>query len=152
MIVGAHRGVDGGGWRCVLHGTPDTLQTYLNFLCSMLVLYQMPICFLHIFTRLSLFFRMFSYTNILTRCPRPVAVFCMFLDSGILLMKYSRNGLKIYGDQFLPGTKTKSEGDPEGATRPPKGGQARPHPRPCPGDLWGPWPPPHVASSPIRCP
>ena len=63
-----------------------------NFLCSMLVFYPMSICFLHIFTRLPLFFRMFSYTNILTRCPRPVVVFCMFLVSEIHLRKYSRNG------------------------------------------------------------
>ena len=56
----------------------------------------------------------FSYTNILARCPRPVAVFCMFFVLEILLIKYSRNGLKIHGDQLLPGTEIETEGDPEG--------------------------------------
>ena len=74
-------------------------------------------CF-HMF---SFVFRMFSYTNILTRCPRPVAVFCMFLVSEILLRKYYRNGLKIHGDQFLPGMKTETEGDPEGCPGVPRG-------------------------------
>ena len=80
----------------------------------MLVFYPMP-CVFYAFTFV---FRLISCTNILTRCPRPVVV---FLFSEILLRKYSRNGLKIHGDQFLPGMKTDTEGDPEGGRDLPKG-------------------------------
>ena len=76
---------------------------------------------LYVFHMFSFVFRMFPYTNILTRCPRPVVVFCIFLVSEILLRKYSRNGLKIHGDQFLPRTKTKTEVDPEGCPGVPRG-------------------------------
>ena len=51
----------------------------------------------------------------------PVAVFCCFCISEKFLKKYSRNGLKIHGDQFLPGTKTKTEEDPEGCSGAPRG-------------------------------
>ena len=106
----------------------------------------------HMFHMFSFIFRMFSYTNILTRCPRLVAVFCMLFVSEILLRKYSRNGLKIHGDQSLPGTKTETEGDPEGGRGQPKAPQAKSHPRPRLMVLSGPWPPLPVTSSPIRCP
>ena len=69
-----------------------------------------------------------------------VAVYCCFSISEILLRKYSRNGLKIHGDQFLPGTKTKTEGDPEGARGPPEDAKARVSPRPCLVGPWAPWP------------
>ena len=45
-----------------------------NFSCSMLVLYPMP----HVFYAFTFVFRLILYTNILTRCPRPVAVISLF--------------------------------------------------------------------------
>ena len=45
--------------------------------CFLSNVYMFPSYF-HTFTFV---FRMFSYTNILTRCPRPIVVFCMFLVS-----------------------------------------------------------------------
>jgi len=93
-----------------------------NFWCSMLVFYPMP----HVFYAFTFVFRLISCTNLLTRCPRPVAVFCCFSISEKFWRKYSRKGLKIHGDQFLPGTKTDTEGDPEGgqgaSSRPPGAG------------------------------
>ena len=43
--------------------------------CSMLVFYPMS----HVFYAFTFVSRLISYTNILTRCPRPVVVFCCFL-------------------------------------------------------------------------
>ena len=60
-------------------------------------------------------------TNLLTSCLEPVVIFCCFCILEKFLKKYSRNGLKIHGDRFLPGTKTKTEGDPEGCPRAPRG-------------------------------
>ena len=88
----------------------------------------------------------------LTRCPGPVAVFCYFCISEKLLRKYSRNGLKIRRDRFLPRTKTDTEGDHEGCPGAAKGCQARPHTRACLGGPEGPTAPPCTASLPIRCP
>ena len=57
---------------------------------------------------------MFSGTNLLRRCPRPVSVFCLFLVLEKLYMKYSRIELIIYEDFLFTETKTKSKGEPEG--------------------------------------
>ena len=53
-----------------------------NFLCSMLVLCPMP----HVFYAFTFIFWLISYTNLSTRCPKPVAIFCYFF--------YFRKGLK----------------------------------------------------------
>ena len=76
----------------------------------MLVFYPIPF-FFHMF---SFVLWMFSQTNLLTRCPKRVLVLCCFSISEKFFRKYSRKGLKIHGDHFLPGTKTKTEGDLEG--------------------------------------
>ena len=78
----------------------------------MLVFYPMP----YVFYMLSFVFWMVSQTNLLTRGPVPVSIFCCFCISEKFLKKYSRKGLKIYGDQYLPGTEKMPEGDPEGGT------------------------------------
>ena len=59
-------------------------------------------------------FHMFSGTNLLTRCPVPVSVFCLFFLSEKLYRKYSRNGLKIYDEFLFTRTMTESKGEPEG--------------------------------------
>ena len=75
----------------------------------MLVFYPMP----YVFYMFSLIFWMFSQTNLLTRCLVPVSVFYCFSISEKFLKKYSRKGLKIHRDQFLPGMKTLPEGESE---------------------------------------
>ena len=94
--------------------------------CFLSNAYMFPSCF-HMF---SFVFRMFSYTNILTRCLRPVAVFCMFLISEILLRKYSRNGLKSTEISFYLERRQRPKETRRGARVHIEGHQARPHPRP----------------------
>ena len=53
-------------------------------------------------------------TNLLTRCPVPVPVFCCLFVSEKLFCEVSRNALKIYVIYFQVETKTKPEGRPEG--------------------------------------
>ena len=115
--------------------------------CFLSNAYMFPSYF-HTFTFV---FRMFSHTNILTRCPRPVAVFCMFFVSEILLRKYSQNRLKIHGSQFLLERRQGPKETQRGARGPPEDPQARVHPRPRLVGPWAPWPPHPVASLPIRC-
>ena len=86
------------------------LERIYNFWCSMLVFYPIT----YVFYMFPFIFRLFSWTNLLTRCPVPVSVFCCFCISEKFLKKYSRNGLKIHGHWFLPQTKTESKGEPEG--------------------------------------
>ena len=69
-------------------------------------------------------FGMINGTNLLTRCPVPVPVFCCPFISEKLYRKYSRNPLKIYTNYFQAETKTNTEGRPEGeatASRRPPG-------------------------------
>ena len=56
----------------------------------------------HVFHMFSLIFRMFSWTNLLTRCPVPVSIFCCFCILEKFLKKYSRNGLKSTEISFYP--------------------------------------------------
>ena len=62
-------------------------------------------------------FRMFSGTNLLTRCPGPVSVFCLFLVSEKLYRKYSRIELIIYKEFLFTGKETESNGELEGRPR-----------------------------------
>ena len=92
----------------------------------------------YVFYMFSSIFRTFSLTNLLTRCPVSVSIFCYFCISEKFLRKYSRKGLKIHGDQFLPGTEKMSEGDPKRSQGAPHACQAQAHPRPRLGVTWCP--------------
>ena len=82
----------------------------------MLIFYPMP----YVFHMFSFIFQMFSQTNLLTRRPVPVSIFCCFCISENSLKKYSRKGLKIYGDLFFTGTKIVSKGETRGSPEAPK--------------------------------
>ena len=125
---------------------PIHLKHTYNFCCSMLIFYPIP----YVFYMFPFVFQLFSWTNLLTRCPMPVSVFCYFCISEKFLKKYSQKGLKIHGDQYLPGTKKMPEGDPEEGQGASHASQARAHPRPRLEGMWGPREPPPVASSPIN--
>ena len=56
-------------------------------------------------------------TNLLTRCPVPVPVFCCLFVSEKLFSEVSRIALIIYGNYFQYETKTEPEGQPEGRHR-----------------------------------
>ena len=60
-------------------------------------------------------FCMIYGTNLLTRFPVPVLVFCCLFVSEKLFWEVSRIALKIYGNYFQYETKTEPEGQPEGS-------------------------------------
>ena len=70
-------------------------------------------------------------TNLLTRCPVSVPVFCCLFISEKLFYEVSRNALKIYGIYFQAEIKNEPEGRPEGdataSRRPPGAAAPRPH-------------------------
>ena len=68
----------------------------------MLVFYPMP----YVFYMFYFVFQMFLVTNLLTRCPGPVSVFCLFLVSEKFYRKYSRNTLIIYEEFLFTGKET----------------------------------------------
>ena len=68
------------------------------------------LCFLHVFPCFPYVFHMFSRTNLLTRCPGPVSVFCLFLVSEMLYRKYSWIELIIYEEFLFTGKETESKG------------------------------------------
>ena len=57
---------------------------------------------------------MFFGTNLSTRCPGPVSIFCLFLVLEKFYKKYSRNELIIYEEFLFTGKETESKGEPEG--------------------------------------
>src|SRR4051812_44415442 len=93
---------------------------------------------------------MFSCTNLLTSCHSAVACFLLFLVPEMLVRKYSRNWTgqkpKSIFHQGEHGVQRRDGGDPQGGHTP----QARPTVGPRLGRVWAPWPPPSLASSPIR--
>ena len=91
-------------------GDADTSQTYLYFLILHACFLPIALYFPHVY----FVFRAFSWTNLLTQCPEPVPVFCCFCILRKLYRIYVPNVLKIYGDLFLPRTKTESKGELEG--------------------------------------
>ena len=56
-------------------------------------------------------------TNLLTRCPVSVPVFCYLFVSEKLFCEVSRIALKIYRNYFQYETRTEPEGQPEGSPR-----------------------------------
>ena len=67
---------------------------------------------------------MFSWTNLLTRCPVPVSCFMLFFVSEKLHRKYSRNCMGKNHRKYFPGKYTETEGETEGgrgAPTPPGG-------------------------------
>ena len=86
------------------------LRLIYNFLCSMLDYISM----LHVFIMFLYHFDMIYGTNLLTRCPVSVPVFCCLFVSEKLFWEVTRNALKIYGIYFQAETKTEPEGRPEG--------------------------------------
>ena len=91
-------------------------------------------------------------TNLLTRCPVPVPIFCCPFVSEKFLWEVSRIALIIYRNYFQYETKTEPEGRPEGSYRGSRRHLAAPPLRPRLDPTWAGGPPPHVASSPINSP
>ena len=95
-------------------------------------------------------FVMIHVTNLLTRCPVPVPVFCCRFVSEKLFGKVSRNQLKIYVNYFHEKTRTepggRMQGGPTGARRP----QVRATPLPHLGPTWRRPTLSRVALSPIN--
>ena len=91
-------------------------------------------------------FGIFYGTNLLTRCPVPVPVFCCLFVSEKLVAELSRNQLQIYVNYLYMETKTVPGGDLQGGLIGPR----RPQPRL--GPTWETPRPPLVALSPINCP
>ena len=61
---------------------------------------------------------MIYVTNLLTRCPVPVLVFCCLFVSEKLFAEVSRNHLKIYVNYFHEGIKTEPGGERRGPHSP----------------------------------
>ena len=101
-----------------------------------------------VFIKLLYHFGMIYGTNLLTRCPVPVPVFCCLFVSEKVFWEVSRIALKIYENYFQYETKTKPEGGPQ----PSDASQARTRAWPHLGPTWTGGPPPRVALSPINCP
>ena len=78
--------------------------------------------------------------------PQASCCFLHVLVSEIHLRKYSRKGLKIHGVQFLPGTKTDTEGDLEGGQGAARGALGAGPPLAAPGGPLGA--PGHPSGSP----
>ena len=57
-------------------------------------------------------FGMIYGTNLLTRCPVSVPIFCCLFVSEKLFWEVSRNALKIYGNCFQEETSPEPEGRP----------------------------------------
>ena len=64
---------------------------------------------LHAFIQVLYHFESFSWTNLLTRCPVPVPVFCMFLVSEKLHRKSSRKNFRKSPKLFRDGRSQKPE-------------------------------------------
>ena len=89
------------------------LQRIYNFLCSMLDYIALP----YVFIMFLYYFGMIYGTNLLTRCPVPVAIFrCLFVSEK-LFWKVSRIALIFYRNYFQYETKTEPEGRPEASPR-----------------------------------
>ena len=101
----------------------------------------------HVFTMFSYHFAMIYGTNLLTRCPVPVPVFCCLFFSEKLFREVARIALIIYGNYFQYETKTEPEGQQEGRHRAPDApGRAPPL-----GRTWGPpGAPVHSLAPPLR--
>ena len=118
------------------------LRRIYNFLCSMLDYISVP----HVFIMFLYHFGMIYGTNLLTRCPVPVPVFCCLFVSEKLLWEVSRIALIIYGNYFQYEMKTEPEGQPEGRHRGSRRHLSAP-PWPRVGPTWGPV---HRLASPLR--
>ena len=87
-------------------------------------------------------------TNLLTRCPVPVPVFCCLFVSEKLFWEVSRIALIIYGNYFQYETKMEPQGEPEGMQWGSRSHLAAP---PTIGRAWGlPGGPVHRLTSPLR--
>ena len=88
---------------------------------------------LHVLLQLLYHFESFFWTNLLTRCPVPVPVFCMFLVSEKLHRKSPRKKSEKFQKLFCDGRSQ----EPEAQLRRPNRGELRPpgvaHGPPAPG-------------------
>ena len=95
------------------------LRRIYNLWCSMLDYISVP----HVFIMFLYHFDIIYGTNLFTRCPAPVPVFCCLFVSEKLFGKVSRNQLEIYVNYFHEETRTEPrghlQGGPTGARRPP---------------------------------
>ena len=73
----------------------------------------------HVFIMLLYHFGMIYGTNLLTRCPVPVPVFCCLFVSEKLFGEVSRNQLEIYVNYFHEETRTEPGGRRQGAPQGP---------------------------------
>ena len=87
----------------------------------------------HVFINFLYHFVMIYGSNLLTRCPVPVPVFCCLFVSEKLFWEVSRNALKIYGIYFQAETKTEPVGRPEGEARASRRPPGVAHPLAMPG-------------------
>ena len=111
------------------------------FYVPCLIIYQCHMFLYH--------FGMIYGTNLLTRCPVPVPVFCCLFVSEKLFCEVSLNALKIYGNYFQAERSPEPKGRLEGG-QPPGATQARPRGRLRLGPTWRPASSPRDASSPIN--
>ena len=79
----------------------------------------------HAFIMFLYHFGMIYGTNLLTRYPVPVPVFCCLFVSEKLVGEVSPNRLKYYGNYFYMETKTAPGGDLQGAPQAPDDPQER---------------------------
>ena len=127
-------------------GDADSLRRIYNFWCSMLDYISVP----HVLTMFLYHFGMIYGTNLLTRFPVPVPVFCYRFVSEKLFWEVSRIALIIYRNYFQYETKMEPDGHPEGSPRGSRRHLAVAPLRPHLDPTWVGGPPPRVASSPIN--
>ena len=120
-----------------------------NFLCSMLVLHQLP----YVLSMLRCTFYAFSGTNLSTRYPSASSCFLLFLVLEILHRKYSQNWTGQKPEVlYLTWQHRRPRGIRRHAVRRPHLCQARPRDGPRLGMVWPPWVPPGLAPPPIYSP
>ena len=95
-------------------------------------------------------FGMIYRTNLLTRCPVPISVFCYLFVSEKLFSQVSRNQLEIYVNYFHEETRTEPGGRLQGGPTRARCPQARPTPWPRLGPTWCPPTSSRAALSPIN--
>ena len=105
----------------------------------------------HVFIILLYHFGMIYGTNLLTRCPMPVHVFCCLFVSEKLFGEVSRESSANLRELFSQRNKDGARRGAAGGPQPPGATQARPRCWPRRGSTWATPSPPRVALSPINC-
>ena len=122
------------------------LRRIYNFLCSMLDYISVP----HVFIMILYHFGMIYGTNLLTRCPVPVHVFCCLFFRKVVRVSFSESSENLR-ELFLRRNKDGARMGAAGGPQPLDATQARPKCWQCRGPTWATPLSPRVTLSPINC-